>query len=247
MTPDQTHALIFQPFASARSTKVICLPPSTPFRVPHRSKSLAQSRPRSEREVNSLPPGRSEICDKSVLSLVFRRVVVRRTGCRNAVCHLRPTSMRASQRRGKGYAGAGDLCIGFMRVSERCGNRDRGYREPADGGDNRRLGVRATVDRDGFTIVEANQADDRDDGRARGSSSAQRRRACGAHCRDDSILLIRTGVYHDRLAGFETRHAADFEIGRAGGRCDRQSSGGLRSEIIAVAAGVNAVREAARA
>ena len=51
----------------------------------------------------------------------------------------------------------------------------------------------------------------------------------------------------DRLAGGKVRHAGHFDIGRAGGRSGRQRGGGLQQEIGAVAVGVGAVREAARA
>ena len=84
-------------------------------------------------------------------------------------------------------------------------------------------------------------------GRAHGGGGAHRGGACRANRRNDGGLEVRARIDPDGLAGGEACHAGDLDVGRAGGRSDRQGCGGLRQEIGAVAAGVSAVREAARA
>jgi len=88
--------------------------------------------------------------------------------------------MLRGQCAGEGDAGAGSLCPGRVRQSER--------RDSAAGGgdDNHRLTVRATVDGDGLAACRAG---DRDNGGAR-----------GANRRDDGGLEVRAGINHNRLA-----------------------------------------------
>ena len=87
----------------------------------------------------------------------------------------------------------------------------------------------------------------RNNGRAHIGGGARGGGAWRANRRDDGGLEVRARINHNRLAGVKIRHAGDFDIGRTGGRTGRQGGGGLRQEIGAVAVGVGAVREAARA
>ena len=85
----------------------------------------------------------------------------------NVVGDLRSAGMRPAQCSGEGDAGAGDLCTGRVRKSERRGDGDCGVPPNLrDGRDNRRLRVCATVDGDGLAVAETSRVGDRDNRRA---------------------------------------------------------------------------------
>lgn len=135
-----------------------------------------------------------------------------------------------------------------MRMSERRGDANSGVATPAgDGGDNRRLLVRAAVDGDGLAGGKARRVNDRDRGRAHFGGGARGSGARGPNRCDDDGLDVRAGIDQNRLTGSKVRYAGDFDIGRAGGRTNRQRGSGLQPEIGAVTVGVGAVRKPSRA
>src|ERR1039457_4625236 len=205
-------------------------------------------------------PGRFELLLSNSVpqapSITSPVILVGRTGRGNAAGDLRPAGMRLGQCGGEGDAGAGDLCTGRVRRLERRSDGDCGTGAASAGaaasaaggsGDNRRLLVRATVNGDGLAGAKGCPAGDSDNGRANVGGGAHRGGACRANRRDDGGLEARARINHNRLAGAKVRHAGDFDIVRAGGRSGRQGAGGLQQEIVAVAVGVGAVREAAHA
>ena len=89
-------------------------------------------------------------------------ILVGRAGRGSVTGDLRPAGMRPGQRSGESDASAGDLCTGRVRKSERRGDGDCGAASAAgDGGDNRRLMIRAAaVNGDGLAGAKSYRAGD---------------------------------------------------------------------------------------
>src|SRR4029079_14339715 len=95
-------------------------------------------------------------------------IFVGRAGCGQVARDLCACGMRARQRPSERNAAAGDLCACCVRILQWRADGDRRAPSAAAGrGDDRRLLVRAAVDRDALTGAEADCGGDRDRGGAR--------------------------------------------------------------------------------
>ena len=174
-------------------------------------------------------------------------ILVRRAGRWSVIGDLRSDGVRPRQCCGEVDAGSGDFGASGVRMSERHLKGEGAAAESPDGRDDRRLGVRSCVNRDGLTRAEANRVGDRDDGRTRGGGGDGRGCTGRAHRGDNRGLAGSARIDRDLLSGLETFHALHLDIGRAFSRGDGQGSGGLGEEVVAVAIGVGAIGKTARA
>ena len=141
--------------------------------------------------------------------------------------------MRPGQRSGERDSGSRNRCTLRMYIFERRGDSDCARNFSAatkaakastlacDGGDNRCLTVRATVNGDILADAKAERVGHRNNGCARFGGSAHRGAARRSHRRDDGGLLVRTRININRLTGVKARHAGDFDVVRAGDRISR--------------------------
>src|SRR6185437_10928937 len=172
-----------------------------------------------------------------------RVVFVWRSGRGTVVRYLHADAMRAGQWRRKRDAGAGDLCTHFMSMKKRSGKRNCRGRESPDAGDNRRLGVRAAIDCDGLPFAEPIRAANRNGLSTGDGGAAKHGAARGSDACNDCSLQVVAVVDHDRLTRSKALHAGYFDIGCACRCCDGQSCCCLYLEVMAVAAGVCAIRK----
>lgn len=150
------------------------------------------------------------ICSRSP-SFSSQVIAVGRTGSRNVVGNLSPCGVRPGQCCGEGDASSGDLCARRVSMGERGDNRDVRDADPPDGGDERQLRVRATVNDDGLTVAKTNRTGDRDNRRAHLGGGNHTRATCRANRCDDGVLEFRARIDHELLAWVEAFDARNTQ------------------------------------
>src|ERR1017187_1164909 len=140
-------------------------------------------------------------------------ILVRSARGWNVVGDLRSTGMSPGQCSGEADAATGYLHAGRVRMSQWRSDCDPGGVEVSDRGDNGRLGVCATVDRDCLAFTEAGHVGGGQNSCSDTRGSAHRSGAARANCSDDGIFEIYTRIDKDRLAGTKAFHAGDLDVG----------------------------------